>query len=77
MVTGQLACGSRPWLYFANPWNLFDFLIVTVCLLPLDLRFTTVLRPGGLLAVGHAESFPAMHPAFRACGRTAYDYLPR
>lgn len=40
-------------------------------------RFTTVLRPGGLLAVGHAESFPAMHPAFRACGRTAYDYLPR
>lgn len=39
-------------------------------------RFTTVLRPHGLLAVGHAESFPATHPAFRACGRTAYDYVP-
>ncbi|MCW5651834.1 MAG: chemotaxis protein CheR [Ramlibacter sp.] len=39
-------------------------------------RFTSVLRPGGLLAVGHAESFPAMHPAFKACGRTAYNYQP-
>jgi chemotaxis protein methyltransferase CheR len=38
-------------------------------------RFTTVLRPRGLLIVGHAESFPAGHPAFRACARTAYDYL--
>jgi chemotaxis protein methyltransferase CheR len=39
-------------------------------------RFAGLLRPGGLLAVGHAESFPAMHPAFRACGRTAYEYAP-
>lgn len=39
-------------------------------------RFTTLLRPGGLLVVGHAESFPATHRAFRACGRTAYEYLP-
>lgn len=37
-------------------------------------RFAGVLRPGALLAVGHAESFPATHPAFRACGRTAYEY---
>jgi chemotaxis protein methyltransferase CheR len=39
-------------------------------------RFTHVLRPGALLAVGHAESFPATHPAFRGCGRTAYEYQP-
>jgi chemotaxis protein methyltransferase CheR len=39
-------------------------------------RFTHVLRPGALLAVGHAESFPATHPAFRGCGRTAYEYHP-
>jgi chemotaxis protein methyltransferase CheR len=38
--------------------------------------FATVLRPGGLLAVGHAESFPAANRAFRACGRTAYQYVP-
>jgi chemotaxis protein methyltransferase CheR len=39
-------------------------------------RFAQVLRPGGLLAVGHAESFPATNRAFRGCGRTAYEYLP-
>lgn len=39
-------------------------------------RFASVLRPRGVLMVGHAESFPAGHPAFRACGRTAYDYVP-
>lgn len=36
-------------------------------------RFAQLLLPGGLLMVGHAESFPAGHPAFRSCGRTAYE----
>jgi len=35
-------------------------------------RLAAALVPGGLLMVGHAESFPAGHGAFRACGRTAY-----
>jgi chemotaxis protein methyltransferase CheR len=39
-------------------------------------RFAATLRPHALLAVGHAESFPATHRAFRACGRTAYEYVP-
>jgi chemotaxis protein methyltransferase CheR len=39
-------------------------------------RFSAVLRPHGLLVVGHAESFPATHGAFRACGRTAYEFVP-
>jgi chemotaxis protein methyltransferase CheR len=39
-------------------------------------RLAGLLRPGGLLAVGHAESFPATHAAFRPCGRTAYEYRP-
>jgi chemotaxis protein methyltransferase CheR len=39
-------------------------------------RFTHVLRRGGMLAVGHAESFPATNRAFRGCGRTAYDWVP-
>ena len=30
---------------------------------------------GGLLVVGHSESFPAAHPGFRSCGRTAYERL--
>jgi chemotaxis protein methyltransferase CheR len=36
-------------------------------------RFADMLAPGGLLLVGHSESFPAGHPAFRSCGRTAYE----
>jgi chemotaxis protein methyltransferase CheR len=35
-------------------------------------QFAAILAPGGLLLVGHAESFPAGHPAFRPSGRTAY-----
>jgi chemotaxis protein methyltransferase CheR len=36
-------------------------------------RFAELLVPGGLLMVGHSESFPAAHPGFRSCGRTAYE----
>jgi chemotaxis protein methyltransferase CheR len=39
-------------------------------------RFAAVLRPKGLLAVGHAESFPATLAAFHPCGRTAYEFTP-
>jgi chemotaxis protein methyltransferase CheR len=39
-------------------------------------RLAAALVPGGLLLVGHAESFPASHPAFRSCGRTAYALRP-
>ena len=38
-------------------------------------RFAELLVPGGLLVVGHSESFPAAHPGFRSCGRTAYERL--
>jgi chemotaxis protein methyltransferase CheR len=36
-------------------------------------RFADLLLPGGLLMVGHSESFPSAHPGFRSCGRTAYE----
>ena len=38
-------------------------------------RFVRVLRPGGLLFVGHSESYAAGHPALRHCGKTAYERL--
>lgn len=41
--------------------------------LRLAARFATLLAPGGLLLVGHSESFPSGHSAFRSCGRTAYE----
>ena len=43
------ACGSRPWEYFRQGWNLFDLAIIIVCFLPLDARFATVFRLARLL----------------------------
>lgn len=43
--------GSRPWRYFRDPWNNFDFLIVSVCLLPFDSEFAAVLRLARVLRV--------------------------
>jgi voltage-gated sodium channel len=39
-----LAEGNRPWRFFRDPFNVFDFLIVTVSLLPLGGQYLTVLR---------------------------------
>ena len=49
IVLRVLAHGSRPWMYFTNGWNVFDFLIVLVCLLPLDAQFSSVLRMARLV----------------------------
>ncbi|MCX8090811.1 MAG: ion transporter [Verrucomicrobiae bacterium] len=38
------AHGRRPWRYFADGWNVFDFLIVVMCLLPVGGPFAAVLR---------------------------------
>jgi len=38
--------GRRPWRYFANPWNVFDFAVTAICLLPLHAQFAQVLRLG-------------------------------
>lgn len=43
------ACGSRPWDYFRQGWNIFDFVIVLVCFLPLNAQFATVFRLARLL----------------------------
>jgi voltage-gated sodium channel len=43
------ACGRRPWEYFREGWNLFDFTIVLICFLPLDAQFATVFRLARLL----------------------------
>lgn len=38
-----LAHGAKPWHFFNNLWNIFDFLIVMLCFLP-DTRFAVALR---------------------------------
>jgi voltage-gated sodium channel len=43
--------GRRPWRYFLDPWNVFDFLIVAVCFMPVNAQYVAVLRLARLLRV--------------------------
>lgn len=37
--------GKRPWIFFSDPWNTFDFIIVAICLVPLnDTHYFAVFR---------------------------------
>ncbi|MEL7089856.1 MAG: ion transporter, partial [Planctomycetota bacterium] len=41
----KIAAGGRKWYrYFFDPWNVFDFIIVVVCFLPVQAQFAQVLR---------------------------------
>lgn len=46
VVLKLVAEGRRPWRYFADPWNVFDFTVTAICLLPLHAQFAQVLRLG-------------------------------
>ncbi len=41
----------KPWRYFTDGWNVFDFTIVAVCFMPFDGGYVTVLRLLRLLRV--------------------------
>lgn len=43
--------GSKPWNYFKDGWNCFDFIIVVACFLPFSGQAVTVLRLLRLLRV--------------------------
>ncbi len=45
------ACGAQPWRFFRDPWNVFDFAIVAICVLPLEARYSAVLRLARVLRV--------------------------
>ncbi len=44
MVLKLAAHGRRPWMYFRDGWNVFDFLIVLLCCLPAEPGFAAVFR---------------------------------
>ena len=46
-----VAEGKKPWRYFQDPWNLFDFIIVVVCFIPAGGTSAAVLRLFRLLRV--------------------------
>ena len=47
----MLAEGKRPWRFFLDGWNVFDFLIVAVCFLPFGAQYVAVLRLARILRV--------------------------
>lgn len=56
VVVKILAEGNKPWNYFKDAWNIFDFLIVAVCYLAfvmptIDAGFIAVLRLARILRV--------------------------
>ena len=44
MTLKLAAHGRKPWLYFRDGWNIFDFVIVLLCCRPMDSQFAAVLR---------------------------------
>jgi voltage-gated sodium channel len=51
IVLKMAAEGGRPWRYFRDPWNVFDFAIVAAAFLPVGAQYVTVLRLARLLRV--------------------------
>lgn len=45
------AKGSKPWEFFNDGWNVFDFIIVAVCFLPIGGAYIAVLRLARILRV--------------------------
>ena len=53
----------RPWNYFRDGWNVFDFVVVVLCLLPMDSQFAVVLRLGRTLRLLRLVSaLPKLQP---------------
>lgn len=52
IILKLLANGKKPWVYFSDPWNVFDFVIVAICFIPqIDTHYVMVLRLARILRV--------------------------
>ncbi|MDX1944492.1 MAG: ion transporter [Pirellulaceae bacterium] len=53
IVLKIISHGSKPWEYFLQPWNIFDFVIVAVCFIPIGgadgAKYVAVFRMARLL----------------------------
>ncbi len=49
IVLKVIACGNKPWSFFLEPWNVFDCVILSVCLLPLNMHSASVVRMARIL----------------------------
>ncbi|MGE5429388.1 MAG: ion transporter [Methylococcaceae bacterium] len=52
IILKLLANGQKPWRYFSDPWNIFDFIIVAICFIPyIDTHYIIILRLARILRV--------------------------
>jgi voltage-gated sodium channel len=51
IVLKIIAKGNKPWEFFYDGWNVFDFIIVAVCFLPIGGAYIAVLRLARILRV--------------------------
>lgn len=51
IIIKMTAEGKKPWRYFYDPWNVFDFIIVAVCFVPGMGEYAMVMRLVRLLRV--------------------------
>lgn len=76
----------RPFNLMAHAWSMlgeFDIVFCRNVMIYFDAptqrqvlqRLHGVMRPGGLLYVGHAENFGGARDLFRLCGKTIYERL--
>lgn len=49
IVMKIVACGDKPWTFFLEPWNVFDCIILSICLLPLNMHSAAVVRMARIL----------------------------
>lgn len=82
--------GKKPWIYFSDPWNVFDFIIVVICLIPLNdthyfavfrvlrvlriLRMINVLPKLKLIITALLKSIPSMGYVIMLIGILFYVY---
>lgn len=51
IVLKIIAKGNKPWEFFYDGWNVFDFIIVAVCFMPIGGAYIAVLRLARILRV--------------------------
>ncbi len=82
--------GKKPWIYFSDPWNVFDFIIVAICLIPFNdthyfavfrilrilriLRMITVFPKLKLIISALLKSIPSMGYVIMLIGMLFYVY---
>ena len=68
VVVKMGAEGSKPWRYFLDPWNVFDFVIVAACFLPFagSVRTVAAAAPPAACAEARARAAQAADPRRRA-----------